>query len=225
MTTLQQRALNTERLRISRDIHDNVGSRLTEIILLSELARRNQTKPNELEMHVGRLSNVAREVVRDLDEIVWAVNPKNDFLDNLADYIFEYVENFLGMTSIRFRVDVAEDVPHQPLSSAARHNLFLVVKEALNNVVKHSAATEVWVRAKIENRDLTFEIEDNGKGIPKEHLGKVYQMFYRATDDGAGSGLGLYIVKETIDKLHGLINIESEVGKGTKVILEIPELA
>src|ERR1044071_1203409 len=102
MTTLQQHALDTERLRISRDIHDNVGSRLTEIIRLSELARRDQTKARELEMQVGRLSNVAREVGRDLDEIVWAVNPKNDFLDNLADYVREYVENFLGMTSIRF---------------------------------------------------------------------------------------------------------------------------
>ena len=86
MTTLQQRALNTERLRISRDIHDNLGSRLTEIILLSELACRNKSKTQELERHVGRLSSVAREVVRDLDAIVWAVNPKNDFLDNLAAY-------------------------------------------------------------------------------------------------------------------------------------------
>src|SRR5262245_47248940 len=150
MTTLQQRALNNERLRISRDIHDNLGSRLTEMILLSDLARRNTAKAQELEMHVGRLSNIAREVVRDLDAIVWAVNPKNDFLDNLAAYIFRYVEKFLGMTSIRFRVDVAEQMPHRPLSSEARHSLFLVVKEALNNIVKHSAATEVWVRARRE---------------------------------------------------------------------------
>jgi len=207
MTTLQQRALNTERLRISRDIHDNVGSRLTEIILLSELARRNQTKPNELEMHVGRLSNVAREVVRDLDEIVWAVNPKNDFLDNLADYIFEYVENFLGMTSIRFRVDVAEDVPHKPLSSAARHNLFLVVKEALNNVVKHSAATEVWVRAKIENRDLTFEIEDNGKGFEQQ-------------PDGLGNGLSN--MEKRVKDVGGRFELESFPTNGTRIKISVP---
>jgi signal transduction histidine kinase len=207
MTTLQQRALNTERLRISRDIHDNVGSRLTEIILLSELARRNQTKASELEMHVGRLSNVAREVVRDLDEIVWAVNPKNDFLDNLADYIFEYVENFLGMTSIRFRVDLAEDVPHQPLSSAARHNLFLVVKEALNNVVKHSAATEVWVRAKTENGDLTFEIEDNGKGFEKQA-------------DGLGNGLGN--MDKRMKEVDGRFELESCPGNGTRIKISVP---
>jgi len=207
MTTLQQRALNTERLRISRDIHDNVGSRLTEIILLSELARRNQTKPSELEMHVGRLSNVAREVVRDLDEIVWAVNPKNDFLDNLADYIFEYVENFLGMTSIRFRVDVAEDVPHHPLSSGARHTLFLVVYAALNNEVKHSAATEVWVRAKTENRDLTFEIEDNGKGFEQQL-------------DGLGNGLGN--MEKRVKEVGGRLEIESFPTNGTRIKISVP---
>jgi len=213
MTTLQQRALNTERLRISRDIHDNVGSRLTEIILLSELARRNQTKPSELEMHVGRLSNVAREVVRDLDEIVWAVNPKNDFLDNLADYIFEYVENFLGMTSIRFRVDVAEDVPHQPLSSGARHNLFLVVKEALNNVVKHSAATEVWVRAKTENRDLTFEIEDNGKGFDVNSMRSIEN----------NQGLGLRNMMNRMSLINGSIKIDSKPNEGTNAVIELPK--
>jgi|ERR1044071_4785084 signal transduction histidine kinase len=207
MTTLQQRALDTERLRISRDIHDNVGSRLTEIILLSELARRDQTNASELEMHVGRLSNVAREVVRDLDEIVWAVNPKNDFLDNLADYIFEYVENFLGMTSIRFRMDIAEDVPHQPLSSSARHNLFLVVKEALNNVVKHSAATEVWVRAKAANGDLAFEIEDNGKGFEPQ-------------PEGFGNGLGN--MEKRMKEAGGSFYLESCSGKGTSLKVSVP---
>jgi signal transduction histidine kinase len=207
MTTLQQRALNTERLRISRDIHDNIGSRLTEIILLSELARRNQTKASELEVHVGRLSKVAREVVRDLDEIVWAVNPKNDFLDNFSDYIFEYVDKFLGMTSIRFRVDVAEGMPHQPLSSAARHNLFLVVKEALNNVVKHSAATEVWVRAKAQNGDLTFEIEDNGKGFARQ---------------AAGFGNGLGNMEKRVKDVGGRFELESFPTMGTRIKISVP---
>jgi signal transduction histidine kinase len=207
MTTLQQSALDTERLRISRDIHDNVGSRLTEIILLSELARRDQTNASELEMHVGRLSNVAREVVRDLDEIVWAVNPKNDYLDNLADYIFEYVENFLGLTSIRFRMAIAEDVPHQPLSSVARHNLFLVIKEALNNVVKHSAATEVWVRAKTEQGILTFEIEDNGKGFEPPH-------------DGLGNGLGN--MKKRMKEAGGSFCLKSCCGNGTRIRVSVP---
>jgi len=104
------------------------------------------------------------------------------------------------------------------------------LKVILNNIISNSIRYRnghdpiIKVNVAISNHRAIVEIEDNGRGIPKEHLTKVYQMFYRATDDGAGSGLGLYIVKETMDKLQGLIKIESEVGKGTKVKLEIPEL-
>ena len=80
------------------------------------------------------------------------------------------------------------------------------------------------MNVEVANHRAVVEIDDNGRGIPKEHLHKVYQMFYRATDDGAGSGLGLYIVKEAVDKLNGQIEIKSEVGKGTIVRLEIPEI-
>jgi len=104
------------------------------------------------------------------------------------------------------------------------------LKVILNNIISNSIRYRnghdpvIKVNVDITDHKATVEIEDNGRGIPPEHLQNVYQMFYRATDDGAGSGLGLYIVKETMDKLHGLINIESEEGKGTKVKLEIPEL-
>lgn len=104
------------------------------------------------------------------------------------------------------------------------------LKVILNNIISNSIRYRngrdpvIKVNVEITDRMAFVEIEDNGRGIPKEHLGKVCQMFYRATDDGAGSGLGLYIVKETMDKLHGSINIESEEGKGTKIKLEIPEL-
>lgn len=104
------------------------------------------------------------------------------------------------------------------------------LKVILNNIISNSIRYRnghdpiIKVNVDISNHRAIVEIEDNGRGIPEEHLNKVYQMFYRATDDGAGSGLGLYIVKETMDKLQGLIKIESEVGRGTKVKLEIPEL-
>lgn len=108
-----------------------------------------------------------------------------------------------------------------------RWRLKVIFNNIISNSIRYRNGKDPVIKVNVLIKDCKahVEIEDNGKGIPKEHLGKVYQMFYRATDDGAGSGLGLYIVKETIDKLHGLINIESEVGKGTKVIFEIPELA
>jgi signal transduction histidine kinase len=208
MTLLQKRALDNERLRISRDIHDNLGARLTEMILLTDLAQRNKSKSDELEAHVNRLSNVAREVVRDLNEIVWAVNPNNDFLDNLGAYIFQYVDKFLGMTSIRCRLDMLADLPHWPLSSEARHSLFLVVKEALNNIVKHSGATEVWVRLQTRNSELIFTIEDNGKGFSTLCL------------SGFGNGMG-NMEKRVLD-IGGRFALTSQPGKGTRIEISIP---
>jgi signal transduction histidine kinase len=104
------------------------------------------------------------------------------------------------------------------------------MKVVLNNIISNAIRYRngkdpvIKVDVSVEKGIVKLIIEDNGRGISEEHLDKVYEMFYRATDDGAGSGLGLYIVKETIDKLNGEIRIESEEGKGTKVILEIPEI-
>jgi len=105
------------------------------------------------------------------------------------------------------------------------------LKVILNNIVSNSIRYRngkdpvINIDVDIQEHGVALAIKDNGKGIEKDHLPNVYKMFYRATDDGAGSGLGLYIVKETIDKLHGKIDIESEVGKGTTVKMEIPEIA
>ncbi len=104
------------------------------------------------------------------------------------------------------------------------------LKVILNNIISNSIRYRngkdpvIKINVDVSDRVAKLEIRDNGKGIAKEHLDKVCKMFYRATDDGAGSGLGLYIVKEAIDKLHGFICIDSEVGKGTTVTLEIPEV-
>ncbi len=107
-----------------------------------------------------------------------------------------------------------------------RWRLKVILNNIFSNSIRYRNGRDpvIKVNVEIEDHKALVEIEDNGRGISKEHIHKVYQMFYRATDDGAGSGLGLYIVKETIDKLQGMINIESEEGKGTKVKLEIPEL-
>lgn len=104
--------------------------------------------------------------------------------------------------------------------------LKVILNNIISNAIRYRNGKDPIIKVNVEVDDISAKlaIEDNGKGIAKEHLGKVYKMFYRATDDGAGSGLGLYIVKETVDKLQGSIKIESEVGRGTVVSLEIPEV-
>ncbi|MBX2917541.1 MAG: MASE1 domain-containing protein [Cyclobacteriaceae bacterium] len=108
-----------------------------------------------------------------------------------------------------------------------RWRLKVVLNNIISNAIRYRNGREPVIRVNvaIQEQKALIEVEDNGRGIGREHLARVFDMFYRATDDGAGSGLGLYIVKETLEKLHGQINIESEEGRGTLVRLEIPELA
>jgi signal transduction histidine kinase len=107
-----------------------------------------------------------------------------------------------------------------------RWRLKVILNNIISNAIRYRNGKDpvIRVNVNVDGHRAMLEVEDNGKGIAKEHLDKVYRMFYRATDDGAGSGLGLYIVKETIDKLKGSIRIDSEIGKGTTVSIEIPEV-
>jgi signal transduction histidine kinase len=104
--------------------------------------------------------------------------------------------------------------------------LKVILNNIISNAIRYRNGKDpvIKVNVEVDEKLARVAIEDNGKGIGKEHLDKVYKMFYRATDDGAGSGLGLYIVKEAIDKLHGSIRIDSEVGRGTTVMFEVPEI-
>jgi signal transduction histidine kinase len=202
-----QRLLEDERLRISRDIHDDLGARLTEMVLLSDLAQRHRDRADQVEAHIGRLSAIAREVVRDLDSIIWSVNPRNDFLDSLGNYILSYAERYLGMAAIRCRVDVPEDLPHWPLSSHTRQNLFMVVKEALNNIVKHSKASEVRLQLRMDDSFITLTIEDDGQGF----LGARAQA----------RGNGLQNMEKRIRDLGGRFELLSQLGHGTQVKLRL----
>jgi len=107
-----------------------------------------------------------------------------------------------------------------------RWRLKVILNNVISNAIRYRNGRDpvIKVNVDITEHAASVAIEDNGKGIEKDHLPNVYKMFYRATDDGAGSGLGLYIVKEAIEKLNGQINIESELGKGTTVTLQIPAL-
>lgn len=129
-------------------------------------------------------------------------------------------------TSTGQAVEKIVDVKQASPFYSDRWRLKVILNNIISNSIRYRNGRDPVIKINVNVTDQMahFEIEDNGRGIAKEHIKNVYRMFYRATDDGAGSGLGLYIVKETIDKLQGSIAIESEEGKGTTVKLEIPEL-
>jgi signal transduction histidine kinase len=162
----QERASYPERFRISQDSQDDLGARLTAMPRLSDLTQRGGAGANGLAAH-GRLSSIAREPWEDLNSIIWAVNPYRDSTKSLAAYIVEHAKKYFGMSSIRCRMEAPEEFPHWSLSSDVRHNLFLVVKEALTNIVKHSQASEGAVSLQSQNSTSLLIIRENGRGFSR----------------------------------------------------------
>ena len=204
----QQAALHKERARIAKDIHDDLGASLTQIGLLGELARQDRAEPDKASHHLEKISGIARQVLKSLDEIVWAVNPRNDTLAHLIDYAGQFAVDYLRVAGIRCRLDLPAHVPSRELSTDVRHNLFLLVKESIHNVVKHAHASEVWLRVVTTEAQLRLSVEDDGRGFEKP-----------PGDPGAD---GLRNMRQRIADIGGECRIESQAGAGTKVIVELP---
>ena len=205
----QQAALDKERSRIAKDIHDDLGGSLTQIKLLFELAQRNRTTPDTVERLGQEGLAATRQIIKSMDEIVWAVNPRNDSLPHLVDYLGQFAIEFLSRAGIRCRVDLPERPVGWAISPEARHNLFLAVKEALNNVILHAGADEVWLRVTATEEVLTIMIEDNGHGFKNGLAGEFAD--------------GLPNIRQRMAEIGGVSTIESIVDAGTRVSLIFPK--
>lgn len=208
----QQRAVERERERIAKDMHDDLGAGLTQIILQSSLARRET--PDQIQTDLLQISETARDLVRAMDEIVWAVNPENDTLDGLLTYIGKFVQDFSAAAKLRCRLDLPPEPPPVPISAEARHHIFLAVKEVLNNVAKHSGATEVSLELKLGPGTFTLVIKDNGAGFRPAHSKEIAQ-------NRLSSGLGLPNLRRRLEKIGGNCTISSSPTEGTQVSLAI----
>lgn len=199
----RQQAVERERARIAKDIHDDLGANLTLIAVLGDLAKKEKTAER-----IEKMASTARESVKSLDEIVWAVNPRNDTLAHLLDYTGQFAVDYLRAAGVRCLLDVPEHAPAREVPTNVRHNVFLVVKEALQNIVKHARATAVWLRINAGGEGLRIVIEDNGQG------------FASAPQDALADGLRN--MQQRMEEIGGTCRIQSQVGKGTEVILELP---
>jgi len=160
----QQEALESERARIARDIHDQVGASLTQVALLGELVESDKDLPAEVEAHARQISQTARDTTRSLDEIVWTVNPSNDTLEGLVTYICKHAQDFFGMAGLRYRLDVPSPLPDISLPPEVRHHIYLAAKEAITNVVRHAHAQHAWLRLRVEPGQFILELADDGRG-------------------------------------------------------------
>jgi signal transduction histidine kinase len=212
------RAVERERARIAQDIHDNLGANLTRISLLSQSANSELENPAQAAVQLERIYGTARELTRAMDEIVWAVNPQYDTLDSLASYLGNFAQEFLGSLDIRCRLDVPLQLPQWPVTAEVRHNLFLAFKEALHNVVKHAAASEVQVALKLEANQLTLTVADNGRDfVVNDPAPKP-----PTNPDRIMHGHGLPNMKRRLAEIGGACEVHGEPGQGTTVTFRVP---
>jgi signal transduction histidine kinase len=203
------RLLERERGRIARDLHDDLGSGLTDIGMTSALGQDSSVPLDEAREYLNEISQRSNEMVMALDEIVWAVNPKNDDLVSLTTYFSQFAERFVRATSLRCRFEIPEDLPSLALNAEQRHSLFLAFKEALQNAVKHSAASNLRIGIHLEGGFLTIGVEDDGCG------------FQTNLPPGTEAD-GLRNMKERLRQLGGQCFLSSTPNKGTKVVFQIP---
>jgi signal transduction histidine kinase/streptogramin lyase len=210
----QQAALQRERTRIAKDIHDDLGANLTQIAFLGELAHQDRGEPDRASERVEKISATARQAIKSLDEIVWAVNPRNDTLAHLMDYAGQFALDYLRLAGIRCRLDFPEECPPRELSTDLRHNLFLVIKESLHNIVKHARASEVRLRIQFSEDTLDIVIEDNGCGFDSSSARNG------DTDDPLADGLRN--MRQRMNDIGGKFEFQSSAGMGTKIHLCLP---
>jgi signal transduction histidine kinase/ligand-binding sensor domain-containing protein len=202
----RQQALERERTRIAKDIHDHLGANLTRISLLSQSAHGELENPAQAAAQLDRIYDTSRELTRSMDEIVWAVNPQHDTLDSLASYLGNFAQEYLVSINIRCRLDVPLHLPHWPITAEMRHNVFLAFKEALHNVVKHSAADEVSIFLATDASGFTLAVRDNGNGFDPATV---------STRPGRGNGLKN--MRQRLEKIAGRCEIQSAPGAGTEI--------
>jgi len=177
--------------------------------------------PGQAAGQLNRIYDTARELTRALDEIVWAVNPEHDTLDSLANYLGKFSQDFLGSLAIRCRLDLPLQLPPWPVTAEVRHNLFLAFKEALNNVIKHAAASEVSVSLTIQPDAFVLAIQDDGRGFSAETM----EPPARREPDRIARGHGLANIRRRLEKIGGLCEIQSAPGHGTRVKFVVPVLS
>lgn len=202
----QERMVEQERLRIARDLHDDLGARLTHISLMSGLAE-NESQSEASRESFQRISAMARELVGALYQTVWTVNPEHDHLEALVNYLCQLTQNFCDTARIRCRIHSCEVPDQRRVTSEVRHNITLAVKEALHNAIKHAGATEITLRMAFADPLLELLVTDNGSGFDSAHV---------------TAGHGLDNMAGRMNPLGGSVTIQSAPHQGTTVKFQVP---
>jgi signal transduction histidine kinase len=204
----RERALERERSRIGRDIHDDLGACLTRVALLGDMTGDAAASPEELRTQTRQMSEAAREMVQSLQAIVWAVRPQNDTLRSLIDYMDRRTEDLFEKMPRQYRFTMPASLPECPLHAELRHNVFLAYKEALTNTLKHARATTLRIDVTCDPEACRIAIAVNGTGFAPAHA--------RVADSG------LRHMHQRMEEIGGDFKLHTQPEHGTTVQLIFP---
>ena len=199
----QQRVLEQERLRISQDIHDDLGARVTQISLLSAMAQKDSAFSDKARVEFEKISQMSQDLISALYETVWTVNPENDNLDAMVNYLCQRLNDLCTQAGLSCRLNISPIPNNVEISSRTRHNISMATREAVHNVTKHAKATQVTVYITFVEGVLTVSIHDDGCGFRPE--------------GGNRGGHGLLNMQRRMEYIGGSCQIDSSPGKGTAV--------
>jgi len=200
-------AIERERNRISEDLHDDLGAGLSSIAMMTGVMRELITDEDSKNT-ADEVSTEANELVARMREIIWSMNSKNDTVENMLTYINDYCHRYLAKNKIEIRMQMPEYVPDINITSEARENTFLVIKETLHNAVKHAQSGKFSFQATLDTHWLTIKLNDHGKGFDLNAINRF--------------GNGMLNMEQRIHKISGKFLITSEPGQGTQTHIEIP---
>jgi signal transduction histidine kinase len=200
--------LQQERTRIAREIHDDIGSRITQLVLHGEVAQGGLSDTSEMRQQLVQICEEARALLSSMDEVLWAVNPRRDTLRDFASYVCKYAQEFLKATPIQCRLEVDPEMAASALDLPSRRSLLMAIKEALNNAVKYSEATEIRLQIQWQGQRLTVVVLDNGKGFAPEAMKPERN--------------GLTNMAQRMNELGGHCCVSSQPGHGCRVEFNIP---
>lgn len=213
----EEAARAQERLRLARDLHDGLGSNLTELTLLSGVGDPTEAPPEDLASRFRRLSESTHEALHALRDLIWTTSPQADTLEGLISRLRRHAERLGEAAKVPVRYDLPLELPAITLGPNARRDLLRAVDEALNNAVRHAGAGEIWLRVRANDEEWFVEVADNGRGFEVPDPASP-----GATGPDADRGLGLASMRERVESLGGRCEIRSQPGRGTRVRFHLP---
>lgn len=195
------------RTRIARDLHDDIGSTLSSIAILSQVARQHSQKSHNPSEILEKISNSAQKMMDSMHDIVWTTQPSNDSLNSVTVRMREFAAEVLEAKNILYQIQVDEPLLALKLPTKHHYDFYMIFKEAINNAAKYSEATQVQVQVNRENGELRLHIRDNGKGFEQNSV---------------KSGNGLKNMQKRAAQLDGKLHIYSRPGEGTLIQVSMP---